>query len=542
LATAALPAILALMTAGSVSPDIALSVVVPVFDQESVIAENVRLIRDRAAAGLDGKVEVIVVSDGSIDQTVERLLESGIPNVRVLHYDRNLGKGYAVKIGALEARGRWVGYVDADLDLDPAALPGFVEVAEREDLDFVIGSKRHPLSKVHYPRSRVVASWLFQQVVRVLFDLEVRDTQVGLKVFSHRIADDVMPLLLVKRYAFDVELLAVSRAFGFARIREMPIKLDYQFTGSGVRSVAVLHALVDTAAIFYRLRVLRYYQRRRGIGEKSAWARPERTEPDVQMIVRSGTDHDRRAAEHAGAEILAFLEPGSRPSANWLSATTPFLATPDLAAVVTPQLAPPGGNARERAAAAISESRVGAGSLHFRFTPGMIRFVSDFPARSVVVRRERYLALPPSTTPEMEVLELVAGGGRVLYVPEASVTVPAAPLFSGHLHRITSYGRSRGALVRRRRLAAIRPSTVGAVGLLAWALLGWVLVLGGRLAFEAWAAVWGVYIVVVLVAAGFGGLRFGSLRVAALTAVGLPLTHGAYALGFVSGFARPGTH
>jgi glycosyltransferase involved in cell wall biosynthesis len=516
---------------------IALSVIVPVFDQEGVIAENVRVIRDRAAAGLDGAVEVIVVSDGSIDQTVERVLESKIPDVRVLHYDRNLGKGYAVKTGALEARGRWIGYVDADLDLDPAGLPEFVAAAEENDLDFVIGSKRHPLSQVRYPRSRVVASWWFQQLVRVLFRLDVRDTQVGLKVFSHRVADEVIPLLLVKRYAFDVELLAVSRAFGFGRIKEMPVALDYQFTGSGVRSLAAVHALVDTAAIFYRLRILRYYQRRRGRGDTSAWARPERIATGVEVIERKGAEDERLAAEQSRAEILAFLDAGSRPSANWLTATTPFLTRPGPAAVVTPQLAPAGGNARQRAAAAISESRVGAGSLHFRFTPGTIRFVSDFPGRSIVVRRASYLSLPPSTPPEREVLDLVLAGEKVLYVPQASVTVPPAPLFAAHLRRVASYGRTRGALVRRRGLSAIRWSTIGVIVLLGWALLGWLLLLAGRPGALSWLAVWCAYGVVVLIAAVLGGLRFGSLRVALLTLLGLPLTHAVYALAFISRFA-----
>src|SRR5262245_13367572 len=174
--------------------EITLSVIVPVYDQQGVIAENVRVIRDRIAAGTQGAFEIIVVSDGSVDGTAERVLESALPGVRVLYYDRNLGKGYAVKTGAREARGRWVSYVDADLDLDPAVLPGYVAVAEQEDLDFAIGSKRHPDSKVHYPRSRVVASWLYQQFVRLLIGLDVRDTQVGLKVFRLEVAREVLPL------------------------------------------------------------------------------------------------------------------------------------------------------------------------------------------------------------------------------------------------------------------------------------------------------------------------------------------------------------
>jgi Glycosyl transferase family 2 len=515
-----------------------LTVIVPVVDQESVIAKNVRVIRERVAAGLDGPFEIIVVSDGSLDRTAERVLESQIPNVKVLHYDRNLGKGYAVKTGAREARGRWIGYVDADLDLDPVALSGFVARGERDGLDFVIGSKRHPDSRVHYPRSRVVASWLYQQLVRVLFQLHVTDTQVGIKVFRAEVAHEVMPLLLVKRYAFDVELLAVSRALGYGRIGEMPVVLDYQFTGSGVRSIAVLIALVDTVAVFYRLRLRRFYQRR---GARSEHAVPHRTESAASVTVIDADDVAvRRArAEAAGTEVLAFLDPGSRPSANLLTAAEPFFARPDLAAVVTPQLTPAGTDTRHRAANAIAESRLGSGSLYYRFTPGGIRLVSDFPARSFLVRRSRFLELPASTLPEAVVLELVERGGSALYLPEASVTIPPTPLFRPHLRRVAAYGRSRAALIRRRGLDAVRLSTIAVAALAAWALLGWLLVFAGTIGLEVWLTVWLVYAAWVVVAAAIGGLRFRSFRVVLLTAAGLPLTHATYAVSFLSGLAVP---
>jgi ABC-type Fe3+/spermidine/putrescine transport system ATPase subunit len=83
-----------------------------------------------------------------------------------------------------------------------------LEVARRERLDFAIGSKRHPESVVHYPWSRRLASRCYQALNRLLFRLDVRDTQVGLKLFRREVAEDVVPLLLVKRFAFDLELLA----------------------------------------------------------------------------------------------------------------------------------------------------------------------------------------------------------------------------------------------------------------------------------------------------------------------------------------------
>jgi len=242
-----------------------LSVVVPVYNGGETIVENLALIRSAASRGLPpDDIELIVVSDGSVDGTTERLIEAQSDvDMHVIHYDRNFGKGYAVKMGALDAAGEWIAIVDADLDLDPNSIPDYLETARRERLDFAIGSKRHPDSVVYYPRSRRIASWCYQQLNRVLFRLDVRDTQVGLKIFRREIAEKVVPVLLVKQFAFDLELLAVARAFGYGRVRELPVHLEYRFTGSDVHSKAAAVALWDTAAVFYRLRILRTYQARR---------------------------------------------------------------------------------------------------------------------------------------------------------------------------------------------------------------------------------------------------------------------------------------
>ncbi len=531
-----------------------LSVVVPVLNQEGSIVENVYEIQRRIAAKIGDDFEMIVVSDGSIDSTEQRLLESELRGVRVFHYDRNLGKGYALKLGSLEAYGRWIGFVDADLDLDPSSLPDYVAIAERDGLDFAIGSKRHPESHVFYPRSRRIASWFFQQLVRVLFRLNVRDTQVGLKVFRRDVAEQVLPFLLVKRFAFDLELLAVGRAFGFGRIREMPIALDYRFAGSGVRSVAVLRALFDTTAVFYRLRILRYYQRRRRMTGRFGWTRPGGFRPrvalacssddvaakldyphlDVRLLRGDDGSERRRVAESSQDTIIAFIEPDAIPAANWISATTPFLQRQEIVAVVTSKVAPAIGSIRALAAAAVSESRVGTGSLYYRFAPGNIRFVNDFPATSMVVRRESYLALPRRLPPE-EVVRVLAETGRVIYTPETVLVVPPAPLFRPHLARTFAYGRARGRAVRRRGPRALRWSTVLSLAPATYTAVGWLLLARGGLAAEAWVAGWIGYAVVVGASAAIGALRFRSARVGALAVLGLVLTHFVFAAGFVAG-------
>jgi glycosyltransferase involved in cell wall biosynthesis len=525
-----------------------LSVVVPVYDQPR-IADNVRVIRSRVEEGLGEPVELIVVSDGSEDIAPE-----DTDLATVLHYDRNLGKGYAVKAGALAARGRYISYVDADLDLDPAAIPEFLRLAERESLDVVIGSKRHPDSLVHYPRSRRVGSWLYQQLVRLLFRLDVRDTQVGLKLFRREVAEEVLPLLLVKQFAFDLEFLAVARSIGFDRIREQPVKLEYRFTGSGVRSVAVLLALVDTLAIFYRLRILGYYRRKREL--LPAYARtqdfrprvsivgpaePHLEYPEATFIARDVQSPEQRAAAVAESdgEMIAFLERDAAPAANWLAASIPFLANPLVAAVVTPRIAPAGGSLRERAGAALQETFLGGGSHYFRFTPGNLRFVRLFPGGNIVARRAYLQELPERDLhPHLICAALASRGRFVLYTPESVIVAPAPPLFGPYLKQVTALGRSRGHAIRKHGLHGLSGGALPPIALAAFLLGGWALVWLGGAWRVVWALAWAAYFAVIGVNALLAGLRFRSLKVAGLTAIGSVAAHLTYIAGMVVGLVR----
>jgi glycosyltransferase involved in cell wall biosynthesis len=533
-----------------------LSVIVPVYNEAGTIVENVGTIRDRVEGGLGEAVELIVVSDGSIDESEERLLADASHRARVIHYDRNLGKGYAVKTGALAARGRWISFVDADLDVDPASIPSFLELARGESLDFVIGSKRHPESRVHYPRSRRVGSWFYQQLIRLLFSLDVRDTQVGLKVFRREVAEEVLPLLLVKQFAFDLEFLAVARALGYRRIREQPVTLRYRFTGSGVRSPAVLLALVDTAAIFYRLRILRYYQRKRPLLAEYARAgnyRPQVTlvsaegaaaqvdypEIDVLPVDADTPERRREAASCAKGDLIAFIERGAVPARNWLESTTPFLANDEIAAVVTASMTSAHGSPRERAAAAVAESRLGGGSHHFRFTPGNLRFVRQFPTANALVRKADLMALDDASLhPHRLSAALTDSGRKVLYTPETVVVAPRPPLFRPHLQQIAAAGRARGEAIRQLGLRGITAASLPPVALLAFLMLGWPLALLGGAWRAAWLLIWAAYAAAILVTGGLAALRFQSFRVGALATVGMVAVHLKYAAALLGAVLR----
>ena len=126
--------------------------------------------------------------------------------------------------------------------------------------DVVIGSKRHPESKLDYPTQRKIISSIYFLLIKLLFNLPIKDTQTGLKLFKHKVLERVFPKVLVKRYAFDLELLVNIHHLGY-KIIEAPITLNYQRIMGRIRLKDLYYTGIDTLAIFYRLYFLRYYNK-----------------------------------------------------------------------------------------------------------------------------------------------------------------------------------------------------------------------------------------------------------------------------------------
>jgi O-antigen/teichoic acid export membrane protein len=233
-----------------------LSLIIPSYNGGSTLTETVR----STVATLEDtnrSYEVIVVSDGSTDGCEAEVIEAA-GSIDVLHYTQRQGKGVALRVGMTRARGEYVAFLDGDGDLDPGELNGFLVLMDLYEPDLVIGSKRHPLSIVEYPPARRVMSWLYQHLVRILFGLNVRDTQTGMKLVRREVLDAVLPRMLEKRFAFDLEFLVVAKRAGYKRFFEAPVRLNYRFR-STISLRAAFRILLDTAAIFYRRYLLRFY-------------------------------------------------------------------------------------------------------------------------------------------------------------------------------------------------------------------------------------------------------------------------------------------
>lgn len=229
------------------------SIILPAFDEEDRISRTILKIREQFKAACPD-YEIIVVDDGSHDGTREAVENMDEKNVLLLRHIRNQGKGYALKKGLYEATGEFAFMIDSDIEIWPRDLRTYLRALESADI--VIGSKWHPLSTVRTPAIRKFLSLAFNILARLLTGVRATDTQAGLKAGRTRALHEILPILVVKRYAFDAELLAVATLLGF-KIEELPVDIDLKASFSAKN---VMRMMLDLAGIAYRLRIKRWYQ------------------------------------------------------------------------------------------------------------------------------------------------------------------------------------------------------------------------------------------------------------------------------------------
>jgi glycosyltransferase involved in cell wall biosynthesis len=238
-----------------------LSVIVPAYKQEKTIKKDLEMIEATLTGGLgkDFDYEVICVVDGEVDKTKQEAQKVKFPQVKVLAYKENKGKGFAVRYGMKNSKGDLISFLDAGMDISPKSMMMLMAHFDWYNADIIVGSKRHPVSRVNYPFLRRVLSIGYHLGVKILFGLPLTDTQSGIKIFKREVVEKILPRLLVKRYAMDIEMLAVARYLGFKRIYEAPIEVKFNQATSRIDWKTVFLMAWDTAAVFYRLHFLHYY-------------------------------------------------------------------------------------------------------------------------------------------------------------------------------------------------------------------------------------------------------------------------------------------
>lgn len=239
-----------------------LSVIIPIYKQEITVQQNILQIL-HTLESTPYHFEIIPVVDGtSLDNSLKKIKELKDKRIRAIGYEENRGKGSAVRFGMKHSKGELITFIDGGMDIDPQGIIMLLEHLKWYEADIIIGSKLHPASLVNYPKVRRLATYLYYLFVKILFGLKVRDTQTGLKIYKRKVLIQILPRLLVKRYAFDIEILAVANHLGFTKIFDAPVKVNLDWSSSSLRlwgNNSVFHILLDTLAIWYRLHIKKYY-------------------------------------------------------------------------------------------------------------------------------------------------------------------------------------------------------------------------------------------------------------------------------------------
>lgn len=232
-----------------------LSFVIPAYNEEVFIEDTLGTL-DLVIKNKLLPYEIVVVDDGSSDKTFTKAFGYAQRNchVKVIRYERNVGKGHAVKTGCLKAIGDKVMFIDGDMEIDLNVISEYMKALEHADI--VIANKWLPESLVSVPFSRRMMSRTFNLLVRILTGFKLNDTQVGLKAMNRNAVDKIFPRLAVKRYAFDVELLTVAHLYGL-KIKEMPVKMKLD---ASFKPTDAWRMFIDLLGIAYRLRIIHWYQ------------------------------------------------------------------------------------------------------------------------------------------------------------------------------------------------------------------------------------------------------------------------------------------
>lgn len=209
-----------------------LSVIIPAYNEAARLPMTLIDI-DKHLLNNNFSYEIIVVNDGSTDATSEIIKRFSllIPNFKLINIPFHQGRGEAMRQGMFAAKGNWRLLMDADNSISIVEFNKMIPYFSSKDgYEIVIASRsvRHSRVKTRQPLVRFCLTKIGNWLSRFLLLGPVYDPQCGFKCFSETAAKKIFPLTKIKDWAFDVEVLALARKFGY-KIKELPIFWTYGF-------------------------------------------------------------------------------------------------------------------------------------------------------------------------------------------------------------------------------------------------------------------------------------------------------------------------
>jgi dolichyl-phosphate beta-glucosyltransferase len=238
-----------------IPPPVELSIIVPAYNEAGRLPRTLTRMREYFASRgfTTHELEILIVDDGSKDGTVQVAEQwaRDWPSLRVISNGDNRGKGYSVRHGMLEARGRIALFTDADLS-SPIEESEKLLAAINAGNDVAIGSRAldRSLIATHQSRLRELAGMIFNGFVRIFTGLPFSDTQCGFKAFVREPSRIVFEQQRIERFGFDPEILFLAKRHGL-RTAEIPVRWAHD-------PATKVHMLRDSLMMFFDLAIIRW--------------------------------------------------------------------------------------------------------------------------------------------------------------------------------------------------------------------------------------------------------------------------------------------
>jgi GT2 family glycosyltransferase len=560
-----------------------ISAIIPAYDKRQLdLAAFIEDISKEALA-IAQSVDIVIVClrDDAIIFSEAEVLSKKHNNISIVEHDPKIGKEYAYLLeGFKKTNGDYILYIDPHSKLNLGNLKRFKKVLDKERADIVVGSKQHKESKVKYSDFRKKVSNLYYSFIKCFLGLKINDLQTGMKLYKKEALEKVLPLIVTKKYAFDLEILVCANHLGY-KIAEAPIEIEASYEFEKLSLPLIYHAAIDTLAVFYRLKFLKFYDRKipqlkstpkvsiviavkeynQNLEESINKCR-EIDYPDYEIIVLPDEKMNKEISgireiptgnvlppakrdigiKEAKGSIIAFLDDDAFPVPGWIKSAVRYFEDESIAAVGGPAVTPDNSPDRELASGVVYASSLVAWKNNYRYIPKTAREVDDYPTCNLFARKDildKIGGFDNKFWPGEDTIvcyKIVEDEKKKIYYdPDALVYHRRRPLYIPHLKQVASYALHRGYFVKRYPETSLRPSYFFPSLFVLGLILGPVLGLYLDWAKNIYLWVISIYTIWALLI----GILCDTLKIALLVISGIFLTHVTYGIYFIKGlFAK----
>lgn len=476
-------------------------IIIPIFkktnDIYSAIDDGVTAVE---SLGLD--FEIILLTNGTrTGLDYFKKFDLAVEEIKIVERNPNIAPSQSLLDGLSYVSGGVVLYIDPDMNLARGQVKILFDEFYKNSADIAAASKVHGSSKVKYSFPRKAGSFLYSALIKLLFGVKIPDARPELKLFRYSALKEIVRRMVTKEYGFDLEILVLAHKLGY-KVVYAPVAVEFKANLRQIGFLSLYFTLVDTAAIFYRLKMIKFYDRIQETSDRLPFvsviipvAKPDEllrknlaacmrlNYPAFEVIVLSDEEFDFKndsalackgvvkiiptghiypsakrdlGIKEAKGEIIAFLDDDAIPAESWLFNAVKYFSGVEVAAVGGPAVTPDDNTVMQKAGGAVYASLLVAGLKNCRYIPQMPQEIDDYPSCNLFVRKDILEKIGGFQTDywpgEDTILCLKITkdlNKKIIYSPDIVVYHHRRALFLPHLRQIKRYALHRGYFVKK---------------------------------------------------------------------------------------------